>query len=66
MQEELKSRLNMGNVCYHLVQCLFLSRLLRGNVDIKITIFFWIKVLNLVAQSKGITQAGSVQDQVAE
>jgi len=28
--------------------------------------FFCIRVLNLIAQIKGITQAGGVQDQVAE
>jgi hypothetical protein len=40
------------------------SRLLGSNVDI--TIFFFMRVLNLVAQIKGITQSESNQDQVAE
>jgi hypothetical protein len=36
MQEEIKSRLNSGNACYHLVQSLSSSRLLSRNVKVKI------------------------------
>jgi hypothetical protein len=36
MQEEIKSRLNSGNACYHLVQSLLSSRLLSRNVKVKI------------------------------
>jgi hypothetical protein len=36
MQEEIKSRLNSGNACYHSVQSLLSSRLLSMNVKIKI------------------------------
>jgi hypothetical protein len=36
MQEEIKSRLNLGNACYHLVQNLLSSRLLSRNVKVKI------------------------------
>jgi hypothetical protein len=36
IQEEIKSRLNSGNACYHLVQCLLSSRLLSRNVKVKI------------------------------
>jgi hypothetical protein len=36
MQEEIKSRLNLGNACYHSVQSLLSSRLLSRNVKIKI------------------------------
>jgi hypothetical protein len=36
MQEEIKSRLNSGNVCYHLVQSLLSSYLLSRNVKVKI------------------------------
>jgi hypothetical protein len=41
MHEEIKSRLNSGNACYHSVQSLLSSRLLSGNVKVKIykTIF---------------------------
>jgi hypothetical protein len=36
MQEEIKSRLNSGNACYHSVQSLLSSRLLFRNVKVKI------------------------------
>jgi hypothetical protein len=36
MQEEIKSRLNSGNACYHSVQSLSSSRLLSRNVKVKI------------------------------
>jgi hypothetical protein len=36
VHEEIKSRLNSGNACYHLVQSLLSSRLLSRNVKVKI------------------------------
>jgi hypothetical protein len=36
MHEEIKSRLNSGNACYHSVQSLLSSRLLSKNVNVKI------------------------------
>jgi hypothetical protein len=36
MLEEIKSRLNSGNVCYHSVQSLLSSRLLSRNVKVNI------------------------------
>jgi hypothetical protein len=36
MQEEIKSRINSGNACYHSVQSLFSSFLLSRNVKVKI------------------------------
>jgi hypothetical protein len=36
MQEEIKSRINSGNDCYHSVQSLLSSRLLSKNVKVKI------------------------------
>jgi hypothetical protein len=36
VNEEIKSRLNLGNVCYHSVQSLLSSRLLSRNVKVKI------------------------------
>jgi hypothetical protein len=36
IHEEIRSRLNSGNACYHAVQNLFSSRLLSKNVKIKI------------------------------
>jgi hypothetical protein len=36
MHEAVKSRLNCGNACYHLVQCLLSFHLLSRNVKVKI------------------------------
>jgi hypothetical protein len=36
MHEEIKSRLNSGNACYHLIQSLLSSRLLSRNLKVKI------------------------------
>jgi hypothetical protein len=36
IHEEIRSRLNSGNACFHIVQKLLSSRLLPGNVKIKI------------------------------
>jgi hypothetical protein len=36
MQEEINSRLNSGNACYHSVQRILSSRLLSRNVNVKI------------------------------
>jgi hypothetical protein len=36
MHEEIKSRLNLGNACYHSVQRLLSSNLLSRNVTVKI------------------------------
>jgi hypothetical protein len=36
IQEEIKRRLNSGNVCYHSVQSLLSSRLLSKNLKIRI------------------------------
>jgi len=36
IQEEIKGRLNSGNVCYHSVQNLLFSSLLPNNLKIKI------------------------------
>jgi hypothetical protein len=36
VQEEIKSRLNLGNACYHSVQSLLSSRLLSRNAKVKI------------------------------
>jgi hypothetical protein len=36
VQEEIKSRLNLGNACYHSVQGLLFLRLLSRNVNVKI------------------------------
>jgi hypothetical protein len=36
IHKEIKSRLNLGNTCYHSVQRLLSSRLLSSNVKVKI------------------------------
>jgi hypothetical protein len=36
MHEEIKSRLNLGNACYHSVQSLLFSRLWSRNIKVKI------------------------------
>jgi glycerol-3-phosphate O-acyltransferase len=36
VHEEIKSRLNSGNACYHSIQSLLSSRLLSRNVKVKI------------------------------
>jgi hypothetical protein len=36
INEEIKSRVNSGNDCYHLVQSLLSSHLLSRNVEVKI------------------------------
>jgi hypothetical protein len=36
MHEAVKSRINSGNACYHLVQCLLSFHLLSRNVKVKI------------------------------
>jgi hypothetical protein len=36
MHEEIMSRLNLGNACYHLVQSLLTSHLLSRNLKVKI------------------------------
>jgi hypothetical protein len=36
MHKEIKSRLNLGNACYHLVQSLLSSRLVSRNLKVKI------------------------------
>jgi hypothetical protein len=36
MHQDIKSRLNSGNACYHMVQGLLSSRLLSRNLKVKI------------------------------
>jgi hypothetical protein len=58
MQEEIKSRLNSGNACYHSVQSILSPRLLSRNVKVQIykTIILPVVLcgyLNLVSHIKG-------------
>ena len=41
IQEEIKSRLKLGNACYYSVQNLFSSSLLSKNLKIKIRIYVY-------------------------
>jgi hypothetical protein len=41
IQEEIKSRLNSGNACYHYVQSLLSSCLLSRNVKVKVSLSPW-------------------------
>jgi len=45
IQEEIKSRLKLGNACYHSVQNLLSSRLLSKNLKIKIYITIILPVV---------------------
>jgi hypothetical protein len=53
LQEEIKSRLNSGNACYHSVQGLLSSRLLSRNVKVKIYKTVILSVVFLVSHIKG-------------
>ena len=46
--EEIKSRLRLGNACYHSVQNISSSRLLSKNLKIKIYIYIYIYNYNVV------------------
>jgi hypothetical protein len=46
-QEEIKSRLNWGNACYHSVQKLLTSRLLSKNVKIRIQYHDFLTVVHV-------------------
>jgi hypothetical protein len=41
MHKEIKSRLNLGNACYHSIQSLLSSRLLSRNVNNSASCFVW-------------------------
>jgi hypothetical protein len=59
MQEEIKSRLNSGNACYHSVQSLLSSRTLYRNVKVKIhktiilpVILYWRETWSLTLREE--------------
>jgi hypothetical protein len=56
----------VGNVCYHLVHRLFFVPSTMKGSRYQNNYFFRMRVLNLVAQIKGLTQDEGNQDQVAE
>ena len=49
IQEEIKSRLNLGNACYHSVQKLLSSSLLSKNLKIKIYRTFGFHKMRLIS-----------------
>jgi hypothetical protein len=48
IQEEIKRRLNLGNVCYHSVQNLLSSRLLSKSIKIRIYKTVGVGIAHLV------------------
>jgi hypothetical protein len=54
IHEEIKSRLNSGNACYHSVQSLLSSRLLSSNVKVKIYKTIILPVVLYVCVKLGI------------
>jgi hypothetical protein len=61
IHEEIRSRLNSGNACYHAVQNLLYSRLLSRNVKIKIyktiilsVVLYGCETLSLTLREKNI------------
>jgi hypothetical protein len=59
IHEEIKSRLNSGNACYHSVQSLFSSRLLSRNVKVKIyktiivpVVLYWCETWSLTLREE--------------
>ena len=52
IQEEIKSRLNLGNACYYLVQNLLSSRLLSKNLKIKIFVLYGCETWSLTLREE--------------
>jgi hypothetical protein len=62
MHEEIKSRLNSGNACYHSVQSLLSSCLLSRNVKVKIYKTIILPVILYVCETWTLTlRAGQRQ-----
>jgi hypothetical protein len=55
MHEEIKRRLNLGHVCYHLVQSLLSSRLLSRNSKVKIYKTIILPVVFYVCETWSLT-----------
>jgi hypothetical protein len=68
IHEEIKSKLNSENSCYHSVQSLLSSCLLSKNLEIEIYITMTLPVVlyGCVCHTKGRTLTESVQEQGAE
>jgi hypothetical protein len=55
IQEEIKRRLNSGNVCYHSVQNILSSCLLSKNVKIKIYVIIILSVVLYGSETWSLT-----------
>jgi hypothetical protein len=55
MHEEIKSRLNSGNACYHLVQSLLSARLLSRNVKVKLYETIMLRIVLYKCESWSLT-----------
>jgi len=55
IHEEIKSRLNMGNVCYHSVRNLLSSRLLIENLKIKVHKTITLRVILYECETWSLT-----------
>jgi hypothetical protein len=55
MNEEIKSRLNLGNACYNSVQCLLSSCLLSRNIKVKIYINIILPVVLYECETWSLT-----------
>jgi hypothetical protein len=55
MQEEIKSRLNSENACYHSVQSILSSRLLSTNVEVKMYKTIILPVVLYVCETWSVT-----------
>jgi hypothetical protein len=58
MQEEIKSRLNWGNACYRSVHSLLSSRLLSGNLKVKIYKTIILPVVLYGCETRSVTLMG--------
>jgi hypothetical protein len=76
IHEEIKSRLNMGNACYHAVQNVLSSYLLLKNIKVKIykttvlpATFLWVQTFCFHVKGSsylGVWQSGSSKVYVEE
>jgi sorting nexin-29 len=55
IHEEIKSRLNLGNACYHSVQSILSSRLLARNVKVKIYKTIILSLVLFVCETWSLT-----------
>jgi hypothetical protein len=54
IQDEIKSRLNLGSACYYSVQNIFCSSLLSNNLQINIYIYIYIQGVTGGTYAEGV------------